>query len=372
MRGSPFPSLKVTLRVLAKALVLLLILNFACIAAGFNPIATLLKVNTWGLVGHGRARLAYPSDFQNGQLPAESLVAAHSLAYTPKADDEFRVVVLGESGIAGWGLHDNDTFTAQLTARSLKIGGKRIVAYNLAYPSPSAPRDVLILDAALHYQPDLVIWFLTPAALDDAPAAIGTNSTLFELNRARLQSITTRFGLQNWFTTHLDPEPDWHSWFAIQNQDALPVWLNSLLYPFQTPSLGITDRHMGSEPIPAIARYTVGREGFTVIPNDTWRFLDVGKTLAQEAGARLLVINEPMLIGHGENIDVNYNVEYERAFYDNIRQKLTDYALAHGFWFGDLWDAIPAAAFTDTPLHADASGYAVLVDRVAAIFKDLL
>src|SRR5450432_370265 len=330
MRGSPLPSLKVTLRVLSKALALLLILNVVCLATGFYPIAALIRVNTWALVGHGRARLVYPSDFQNGQLPVESLVAAHSLAYTPKAADEFRVLVLGESGIAGWGLHDEDTLTAQLTARGVKIDGKRVVAYNLAYPSPSAPRDVLILDAALHYQPDLVIWFLTPAALDDAPAAVGNNSTLFELNRARLQNLTDRFNLQAWFTTHLAPVPDWQAWLAIQHQDALPVWINSLLYPFEAPSLGITDRHMGSEPIPAKAQYATGREGFTTIPNDTWSFLDMGRTLTQEAGARLLLINEPMLIGHGENSDANYNVEYERAFYDTVRQKLTDYAAQHG------------------------------------------
>ena len=193
MRGSPFPSLRVTLRVLAKALVLLLILNFACLATNFNPIAALLRINTWSLVGHGRARLAYPSDFQNGQLPIESLVGAHNLAYTPKAADEYRVVVLGESGIAGWGLHDEETFTAQLTARNVKINGKRVVAYNLAYPSPSTPRDVLIMDAALHYQPDLVLWFLTPAALDDAPSAIGTNSALFDLNRDRLKTLTAEW-----------------------------------------------------------------------------------------------------------------------------------------------------------------------------------
>src|SRR5258707_9309304 len=132
MRDSPFLSLRITLRVLAKAFVLLLILNFTCIAAGLNPIAALLRVNTWALVGHGRARLAYPSDFQNGQLPVESLIGAHILAYTPKTNDEYRVVVLGESGIAGWGLGDADMFTSQLTARNLRINGKRLVAYNLA------------------------------------------------------------------------------------------------------------------------------------------------------------------------------------------------------------------------------------------------
>src|SRR5690348_12705231 len=98
-RGSPFPSLAVTVRVFAKAVALLLTLNFVCLTLNFQPIATLIRFNTWWLVGHGRARLVYPSDFQNGQLPVEALVGAHTLAYTPKAADEYRVVVLGESGI---------------------------------------------------------------------------------------------------------------------------------------------------------------------------------------------------------------------------------------------------------------------------------
>src|SRR5689334_2435203 len=199
MRGSPFLSLTATLRIFVKAVVLLIILNVVCVALNFNPVDALIRFNSWWLVGHGRARLVYPSDFQNGQLPAEALVGAHALAYTPKAADEFRVVVLGESGIAGWGLHDEETFTAQLTARGVKIGSKHVVAYNLAYPSPNVARDILFLDEAMKYKPDLVIWFLTPAALDDAPSAIGTNAVLFDLNRARLQHLTDTFGLQDWF-----------------------------------------------------------------------------------------------------------------------------------------------------------------------------
>src|SRR4051812_598462 len=170
MRGSPLPTLATTLRIFGKAVALLIVLNFVFLAAHIDPVAIITRLNSWWIVGHGRARLAYPSDFQNGQLPVDALVGAHALAYTPKANDEYRVVVLGESGIAGWGLEDRDMFTAQLTARNVHIDGKHLVAYNLAYPSPSVARDILILDAALRYQPDLVIWFVTPAAFDDAPS----------------------------------------------------------------------------------------------------------------------------------------------------------------------------------------------------------
>jgi hypothetical protein len=364
MRSSPFTSLAVALRIFAKAVVLLLILNFVCLTLNFNPIAALIRLNTWWLVGHGRARLVYPSDFQNGQLPVEALVGAHALAYSPKAADEFRVVVLGESGIAGWGLSDYDTFTAQLTVRNIKIGDKRVVAYNLAYPSPNVARDVLILDEAMKYQPDLVIWFLTPAALDDAPSAIGTNSVLFDLNRARLQRLTDTFGLQEWFNAHIDPEPAWRRWIAIHDQDTLPVWLNTLLYPFTAPDLGLSNRRLGMEPIPAVARYTLGRAGFDPMPNQTWQFLDMGRSLAKRNGARLLLVNEPMLIGRGANSDRNYNLEYERAFYDTYHQKLTEYVTEKGFLFADLWNVMPAGTFTDTPLHAIAAGYMVLVDKI--------
>ena len=222
MRASPFPSLTITLRIFAKALALLLILNLLCLLMGFYPVAILTQFNTWWLTGHGRARLVYPSDFQDGQLPLESLTGAHVLAYTPKAPNEFRVLVLGESGIAGWGLRDAETFTAQLSARNLKINGKRLVAYNLAYPSPSVPRDVLILDAALPYQPDLIIWFITPAALDDSPSALGTNNVFFDLNRTRLERIVQANGLQDWYRARMTPQPDWLAWTAVRGQDVLP------------------------------------------------------------------------------------------------------------------------------------------------------
>jgi hypothetical protein len=369
-RTSPFTSPQMMIRVFAKALILLLILNVLCLSAQIDPIRTLTTLNTWAIVGHGRARLIYPSDLPNGQLAIEALLATHQLAHTPKSPDEYRVIVLGESGIAGWGLTDQETFTAQLTARKVRLNGKHLIAYNLAYPSPDAPRDMLILDAALRYQPDLVIWFVTASTLDNSPHKAGTNNVFYDLNRARLQRLTTAYDLEAWFTARLAEVPAWQSWIAIHNQDTIPVWLNSLLYPFVTPDFGLTTRRVGREPIPAKARHTVGDAGFTPIPNDTWRFLRVGQDLAANTGARLLVVNEAMLIGSGKNSETNYNEQYNRAFYDNYRQTLGIYAAQNHLWYADLWNVIPAEKFTDTPFHADLSGYALLVDHIVHVLAE--
>jgi hypothetical protein len=368
MRSAPFPSLRVMARVFAKAVALLLVANFLCVAAGIDPLASLITLNTWGLVGHGRPRLYYASDSQNGQLPVEALLAAHAIAYTPKAADEFRVVVLGDSGVLGWGLVDAETFTAQLTARQVRIGGKRVVAYNLAYPVPSAGRDVLLLDAALRYQPDLVIWFVTAMSLRN-PLDPDEGSAFLDINRERLERLTNSFGLQEWFNARMLPEPAWYSWIAIHNADVVPVWLNSLAYPFLTPAWGQTGRRLGSEAIPAKAQFVSGQTAFNPMPNVTWQFLTAGQTLADRAGARLLLVNEPILVGSGPNSDINYNLLYERALYDQYREALSTYASRYNLWYIDLWNAVPAANFTDTAFHTDAAGWSSVADRIISALQ---
>src|SRR5262245_29789100 len=188
MRSSPFPSPVVVVRIFVKAVALLMIGNFAFLALGIDPLARLMTLNTWGLFGHGRARLFYPSDSQNGQLPVEALLAAHQIAYAPKADDEFRVIILGDSGTLGWTVTDDPIISAQLTTRQVKVGAKRVDAYNLAYPVPNVARDALILDAALRYQPDLVIWFVTAMSFRNAPEP-GQDNTFLDINRVRLKQL---------------------------------------------------------------------------------------------------------------------------------------------------------------------------------------
>lgn len=372
-KQSPFPDFPTFLRALIKALILMLITNAALIALRIDPISALVKVNTWDVTGRSRARLAYPSDFANGQLPLDALLATHAVSQ-PKAANEYRVILLGESGIAGWGVDDPDTLAAQLTDLSIDLDGKRVIAYNLAYPQPSAARDLLILDAALSYDPDLVIWFMTPAALNDAPDIAGANRVFFNLNRERLLTIIDTYPdlLSDWHAAHaadlIDEPPAIQRFIAIHNQDLLPVWLNSLVYPFEQPDLAYTDRRMGSEDVPAEARYTLEDDGFEPMPNPTWQFLLAGCQHAAASNTDLLLINEPMLIGSGGSADVNYNANYSRDLYDRYRDALPAYAADHGIRYADLWDIVPPARFTDTPLHMDAQGHGIL----SAAVRDLL
>src|SRR5690554_4192884 len=122
LKESPFPGLAVFARVLLKALAILLVLNAALLATGVRPIRALVTLNTWDLLGRGRARLAYPSDFQNGQLPLEALLAAHEISRGPKPPDEYHVMLIGESGIAGWGVENADTLYALRIALSVEFG----------------------------------------------------------------------------------------------------------------------------------------------------------------------------------------------------------------------------------------------------------
>ncbi len=366
MKLSPFPDLTAFLRVLAKALAIVFVANFLLLWSGFNPVRAVIMLNTWDIVGHGRARLVYPSDFANGQLPLEALFATHAISVRPKPVDEYRVVLLGESGIAGWGLPDEDTLAEQLTARSIRFDGKRLIAYNLAYPQPSVARDVLILDAALGYDPNLVIWFVTPAALNNAEEVIGANRVFFDLNHLRLERLIAEYPtlLHAWYEGHraglFTPQPSWQRLIALRDQDLLPIWANALFYPFIPPDLAQSDRRLGGEPVPAEARYTNDSPGFERMPNETWNFLRVGCLRAQVEGVTLLLVNEPMLIGIGGHSDVNYNAHYQRALYDRYREALNVFAVHHDLWYVDLWNIIPAARYTDTPLHADAEGYAIL------------
>lgn len=375
LKRSPFPSLTAFLRVLGKALIILLVINAVLLALGVNPVRALVMLNTYDLLGRGRQRLAYPSDFQNGQLPLDALLAAHAIDQ-PKPPDEYRVVLLGESGIAGWGVPDAATVSAQLTAQGVRLEGRQVVAYNLAYPQPSAARDLLVLDAALEHDPDLIVWVVSPATLNAAPEAAGQNRVFFQINRRRLARLTAEYDplIGEWTREVVDPmlpdEPGWQRYVALRDQSLLPVWLNSLLYPFAPPDLAVSERRVGLEPAPEQARYSADDPGFREMPGPAWPFLQAGCQAAAGGGADLLIVAEPMALQGGEHAAVNYNLLYAHDLVDRYRTALVDYAAAHGLWLADLTGRLPAERFTDTPTHMDAEGHAELAGALADILRE--
>ncbi|HTP08898.1 MAG TPA: SGNH/GDSL hydrolase family protein, partial [Anaerolineae bacterium] len=104
--------------------------------------------------------------------------------------------------------------------------------------------------------------------------------------------------------------------------------------------------------------------GYDVMPNRQWELLRAGQQMAREANVPLLIVNEPIYVGSGENSDVNYNSFYERALYDRFRTALTTFTQQHAMSYLDLWNLLPPENFSNTSLHYNAEGNRRVADEI--------
>jgi hypothetical protein len=368
MRFPPFASLAATTRVFAKAILLVIILNVICLLTGFNPIDAITQFNLWSLTGHGRERLVYMSDFDNGLLPLNSLLATHTIAYTPKAPDEFRVVVLGNSGPFGAGLDDTETLTGQLNNLNLQVNEKKLAAYNLAFPSATVVTNALIADESARYQPDWVICFVTADMFNNREAYLDEFFPIIKVNRAGLEDLAMHYGMSDWLRPRLSPRPIWYSWLGIRDQGTLAVWFGSLFYPFESPDLRRTDARIAQRTLDPEPNNFTDVPGTYPILNDTWQFLLITRQIVEEAGGKLLIVNQPTLILEGSGL--SYSNLYGRAFYDAYHSTLKSYTQQHDLPYLDLWDVAPAEHFTDSELHMDAAGWGIVANELVMYLHD--
>ena len=153
------------LRIILKGSLLFLFLNFVWPWANID----LGKVTLYNHIFPGRSRLSFgehPDKSYNLNLyHLDAMFRAHELAQK-KAEDEFRIVVLGDSSVWGILLRPEETLTGQINQAEIYLTeGKTVKAYNLGYPTMSVTKDMIILDEAMKFQPDLIIWLVTLESL---------------------------------------------------------------------------------------------------------------------------------------------------------------------------------------------------------------
>src|SRR5258708_22208638 len=242
----PFYDWRVWLRALIKGVALLLIFDMLFIM--LRPFDAIQPLSLYSTLLPSRTRLILPvgGDANYQLMPLETLLKAHEVSRT-KAPDEFRVIVLGDSGINGWGNVDSQTISGMLTASGYRLGGKRLTTYNLAFLGPSAARDLLIADAALAYQPDLVIAFVTLESFQDKDTDL-----LIALNQPRMTRLTERFGLSDVNARTFGHSTDaWWQHSIFVERSMIYRWLQFQSMALQTSQLlGVTQTVIG-EPIPA-------------------------------------------------------------------------------------------------------------------------
>ena len=358
-------------RVVLKAFALFVLLNAAF--AALRPLDALGRLSLYNVAYPGRSRLPY------GEVPAEdynltlnnlpAMFAAHELS-RPKAPDEFRVLLIGDSGMWGWFLNDEDTLAGQLNALNLRAGdGRRVVVYNLGYPVMSLTKDLMLLDTALsHAEADMILWPVTlqsfargrqldhPLLHENAPIVRG----LIERFRLDLDPRDRRFVDRTfWQETLVGRRRDladllrlqtWGAaWAASGRDQAIPdeIPLRRSDFDADESWLDVT--------------------GPRALTDADLAFDVLAAGIERAGGIPIVIINEPIYISDGENSDLRYNAFYPRWAYDQYRAEMVERASAGGWAYLDLWDAIPPEEFTDTPVHLTPEGNRLLSELLAAM-----
>jgi lysophospholipase L1-like esterase len=337
-------------RLLVKGVLLFLIFEIALYSLAPNPGI----INFYAPLDLERERFPIstrdPIDAALDVGNLDAMIASHIVS-RPKAPDEFRVLVLGDSAVWGLQLTPNQTLPAQLNALNLTCGNKKVTTYNLSFPRSSSTKDLMILDKVLQYQPDMIIWLITwytlmPKTRVDHVLVTQNPDEFYKLGR-RFDFLPKDYQRMSILDEILNQQ---RAMFRVARYE---------LYPMIQLATGIDQIPGPPEILPAGLTSDTTFEG---LKPPTLRksqvSLDQVQDFYQLAGTTpVLLINEPMLIVSGvPNSDVRYNSYYPRWVYDLYRQYLNEAALQNGWDYLDLWNMFPPSYFADTPLHLTPDG----------------
>jgi hypothetical protein len=354
-------------RILLKGLVLGLLLGLLL------PLAP--EFGTWSAYNHlfpGRVRLPFgenPAQAYNLSLyNIPAMFASHEIG-RPKADDEYRILLIGDSSVWGTLLEPQDTLTGQLNQRGLTYCGKDAVFYNLGYPTISLTKDLLLLDYAARYRPDAVIWLTT---LEAFPLDKQLASPLVANNAAAIESLIARYNLP------LDPDdpalhrPTYLDTTLYGQRRPLADLIRLQLYGVMWAATGI-DQVYHTNYAPPKTDFEPDDDAFYDLepPLDenqlAYEILAIGM---QRAPAPVLLVNEPMLVSQGENNHIRYNFFYPRWAYDTYREQLAEKAAENDWNYLDVWDILDADEFTNSAIHLTPKGTSLLASRILEAFQE--
>lgn len=346
-------------RVLVKGILLFLITEFSL----FSLAPNLGIINIYRPLGLERGRLPIdtldPVDIPLDVNNLDAMVASHIVSQ-PKATNEFRVLILGDSAVWGLNMTPSQTLPGQINSLALTCGNKKITTYNLSFPRSSSTKDLMILDKVMQYQPDMIIWLVTWYTLMPKTRV---DHVLVTQNPIEFYKLGRRFD----FLPKDYPSPTLFDKFYDQ-QRALFRIIRYQLYPAIQFATDIDQIPGPPEILPPGLSSDTTFEGLkppTI--RESQVSLDQVKDFYVLAGKTpVLLINEPMLILNGiPNSDLRYNDYYPRWIYDQYRMYLSDAAEKNGWNYLDLWNMIPSNYFTDTPLHLNPDGERLFAETLA-------
>ena len=361
-------------RVILKALMLFLLLNF--VFAIWYPLPTLAKFSAYNVLFPGRQRLPYgdnPSKAYNLSLyNLDAMFASHELAGRVKPDDEFRVLVIGDSASWGFLLEPDQTLAAYITDSGAMLpDGRRVRAYNLGYPVMSLTKDLLILERAMQYEPDMIVW---PLTLESFPYDKQLFPPLLQNNPRAVRELIQTHDLSLDTKDANFEELSWWKRTIVGGRRQLADLLRLQLYGVLWAATGI------DQDIPET--YTLRQEdleadrGFHNLQPPHLQDSDLALEILS-AGVRLagdtpvLLVNEPMFISQGQNSDIRYNFYYPRWAYDDYRRIMSEESQRKNWQYLDLWNAVPGSEFTNSAVHMTPDGTRLYASQVLRAILDV-
>jgi hypothetical protein len=362
------------LRVLLKASLLFLIVNGLWVV--FQPMNLLGRISVYGVFVPYRERLPYGESPQANNLSTdnlETMFATHALN-RPKAPDEYRVLVIGDSGTWGIQLTNEQTLVGQLNTLNINYNNQRMVFYNVGYPIMSLTKDLMLLQVASDYQADMVIWLntmesfepsqqLAPPIVQNNPERVRSLIRTFNLSSDVNDSRFANFTLMD--NTLIGQRRMIADWWRLQGYGF--AWANTEIdqvYPdYERPTNNFEDEG-------AQTWYNYTEPTLFTSEDIAFDVISAGHNLLGDIP--LVLVNEPIYIADGQNSDLRYNIWYPRWAYDRYRELYTEQASANDWRYIDTWDWIAPAEFTDSPVHLSATGTAELAERLSAEILEIL
>ncbi len=354
--------------VLVKAALLFAALNL--LFALLYPMSWLGKISFYNILFPGRERLPFGENqaqaYNLSMYNLDAMLASLRLNATPKAADEYRLLVIGDSSVWGTLLTPSQTLSGQLNALHLACGGKTLRAYNLGYPTLSVTKDLMILqEAVARYQPDRILWLVT---LEGLPRETQISSSpILANNAARAVSLIEDYNLQ------LDPNdpaliyPDFWNKTLVGARRPLADLIRLQFYGVLWGATGI-DQTYPPDYEPAARDLSAdtsfhGRKGPRLDTNSlALEALPAGIKMA--GNLPVTFVNEPILISQGKNSELRYNFFYPRWAYDQYRAALGNLMQAHGWQYTDLWNLVDQSQFTNSAIHLTPAGESQLAQAV--------
>jgi hypothetical protein len=347
------------LNVLIKTALLFVIVNV--VFALTDPLPTLGRLSIYNVLVPGRERLPYGENssiaYNLSLYQIDAMFASHEI---DGADhDGYRVLLIGDSSVWGILLEPADTLSGQINASNYQTpDGQPITTYNLGYPTMSLTKDLMLLDYAMRYDPDLIVWLITLESFGEYEQL---ESAIVSNNPDRIRPLIRDYGLNQTVDDPRFPDESFWDKTIILQRRALADLMRLQFYgvawavtgvdqeyreDYQRRSVDLTDSDYWQDFRPG-EPYTP--ETFTV-ENLAFDVMRAGVEIAGDTP--LWFVNEPIFISDGENSDIRYNAFYPRWAYDQYRVLLAEQAGQNGWQLLDLWDAMPEVdCYTDSPVH---------------------